>query len=179
MNIEHALTVEGFMNAGELVYIAQVAAKSWRIVEIGSWKGRSACAFASNTDGILFCVDTWQGRLENDVRVEETESAFLRAFLYNTSSYGNVIPIRKTSLEAAPLLATICKFDAIFIDAGHSYEACKADILAWRPLLRDGGILFGHDYGHADWPGVKQAVDELVPNHRIIEGTSIWTTEEA
>jgi hypothetical protein len=51
----------------------------------------------------------------------------------------------------------------------------KADILAWMPLLKEGGVMAGHDYDPG-WPGVVQAVQELVPNHRVVAG-EIWTTE--
>ena len=65
----------------------------------------------------------------------------------------------------------------IFIDAGHSYEEVKQDILAWRPLLREGGILCGHDlYKDGPYhPGVKQAVDELIVNYTVT-GT-IWVAQ--
>ena len=46
--------------------------------------------------------------------------------------------------------------DFVFIDADHSYEAVKKDILAWKDRT---GFLCGHDYGH---PGVRQACDELL-----------------
>ena len=47
-------------------------------------------------------------------------------------------------------------FDFVFIDADHSYEAVKKDILAWKGRT---SFLCGHDYGH---PGVKQACHELL-----------------
>ena len=34
-----------------------------------------------------------------------------------------------------------------------------------------GAILCGHDY---DWPGVRQAVGELLPGHQLVPETSIW-----
>lgn len=52
--------------------------------------------------------------------------------------------------------------DFVFIDAGHSYLAAKADIAAWRPKVRPGGFLMGHDY-HPKFPGVIRAVDEAYP----------------
>jgi len=39
--------------------------------------------------------------------------------------------------------------DLVFIDGDHSYVAVREDIQAWRPFLRPGGILAGHDY-HLD-----------------------------
>lgn len=56
--------------------------------------------------------------------------------------------------------------DLVFIDADHSYEAVVADIVAWLPKVRSGGVLCGHDYwqGHPHSlpavDGVKKAVDE-------------------
>lgn len=52
--------------------------------------------------------------------------------------------------------------DFVFIDAGHSYHAAKADIAAWRPKVKPGGFLMGHDY-HPKFPGVIRAVDESYP----------------
>ena len=63
-------------------------------------------------------------------------------------------------------------FDFVFIDADHSYEAVRADILAYRPLVKRGGILAGHDYA-PKWEGVRQAVDELLP--KVSVTTTIWS----
>ena len=54
--------------------------------------------------------------------------------------------------------------DLIFIDADHTYDSVSKDILNWRPKLRRGGFLTGHDI---DWPGVKKAVDEHIINYDI------------
>lgn len=51
--------------------------------------------------------------------------------------------------------------DFVFIDADHSYEGCMADIVAWAPKVKTGGLISGHDYGSKDHPGVKKAVDEV------------------
>lgn len=63
--------------------------------------------------------------------------------------------------------------DSIFIDAGHEYEHCYGDIEAWLPLVRPGGIICGHDYSSM-FPGVCDAVNELLPGFKIEPDTRIW-----
>lgn len=63
--------------------------------------------------------------------------------------------------------------DLVFIDASHSYEYVKQDIINYRSKLRPGGWLTGHDI---DLPGVKQAVDELVVNYEI-GPNRVWYTQ--
>ena len=65
-------------------------------------------------------------------------------------------------------------FDLVFIDASHVEADVRADITAWRPKVRGGGILSGHDYGWPDGshPGVKAAVDALLG--RVEHAQSVW-----
>lgn len=49
--------------------------------------------------------------------------------------------------------------DIVFIDADHSYNGCKNDIIYYKPKVKEGGILSGHDI---DFPGVNQAVNEMI-----------------
>lgn len=54
--------------------------------------------------------------------------------------------------------------DWVYIDANHALEAVRADIEAWFPKVKSGGIFSGHDYvNNTTWPKfcqVKTAVDE-------------------
>jgi len=55
--------------------------------------------------------------------------------------------MRLTSLEAAAIFKKAdYKFDLVFIDDDHVYGAVKNGIEAWYPLIKEGGILCGHDY---------------------------------
>jgi len=49
----------------------------------------------------------------------------------------------------------------VFIDGNHSYGHVRADIAAWRPKLKPGGLLCGHDF-HME--GVRRAVTEACPD---------------
>ena len=65
--------------------------------------------------------------------------------------------------------------DWIYIDADHEYEAVKADLEAWFPKVRNGGIISGHDYVKYESEesifGVIEAVDEFCKKYGYkIEG---------
>lgn len=77
-----------------------------------------------------------------------------------------VTAIQEDSTEAAKHFND-GTLDYVFIDASHTYEKVKADIVAWLPKIRPGGMLAGHDYGDGKG-GVKRAVDELVQGVEVI-----------
>lgn len=179
MNLERAQSVQGWMTEEELTYLARVASKSIIVAEVGSWMGRSTCALAANIgSGSVYAVDTWRGSHEHiPMLAGKPEGWLFSEFRGNTAGLP-ILPIPLPSLDAAFLLTkTTIRFDAIFIDANHSYEAVKADILAWMPLLKENGILCGHDFDRTYWLGIVRAVEECVPSFRVIPNTTIWTTE--
>lgn len=69
---------------------------------------------------------------------------------------GRVDIMRMSTLQAASLVDDE-SLDFVFIDADHTYDAAMADIKAWTPKVRDGGMIAGHD---VNWPSVHQAVME-------------------
>lgn len=180
MNIERALETPGFMAEIELEYLATLASTSKSIVEIGSWQGRSARAMADNTEGVIFCVDTWADNAYGSAPAEMTcHPEWLwnefRKTHADTIASRKVLTQRSDSVVGAVMAAASgFVFDMIFIDAGHNYEDVVADINAWKPLLREGGIICGHDYAKYH-PGVMKAVNEFIPKYRLV-GT-IWSTE--
>ena len=56
----------------------------------------------------------------------------------------------------------------VFVDGDHSYEGCKADIEAWLPHIRTGGIIAFHDYQKSKWPDVRRVVDEMMTHKEQI-----------
>lgn len=183
-NIAAALKVPGWMWEYELQWLADQATKYNKIVEIGSWRGRSTRALADNTPGTVTAVDGFVGSpfdtpngMWPDMKAQlagKPEDWVYNEFMQNTGYLPNVRTFRMLSLDGAEHLKDE-QFDMIFIDAGHDYEHVKQDILAWRPLLASGGCFSGHDY-FPGCPGVMQAVDELVPNFKK-GGGSIWYVE--
>jgi hypothetical protein len=60
------------------------------------------------------------------------------------------------------------KFDAIFIDADHSYEGVKNDYVNALPLLNEGGIMIFHDINSSGCPGVVGLWNEI-KNDKCVE----------
>jgi len=76
------------------------------------------------------------------------------------SRYGSrLVPIESTSESAADQIENN-SLDLVFIDANHSYEYVKKDIIKYTPKVKSTGLLTGHDI---DYPGVNRAVKELIP----------------
>jgi len=177
IDISRSLTISGWMSEGELTYLATLASRipeGGSICEVGSYKGRSTVAMAANTDATVWCVDTWDQTAGGTGPIDEGGWCFDQ-WSENTKEFWKVVPINRCSLYAARECERDRRgFDLIFIDADHNVASVKADIAAWRPLLKPGGILCGHDYTSI-WPGVIEAVDALVPKFRVVD--TIWTTE--
>jgi predicted O-methyltransferase YrrM len=178
MSIEYALTVPGWMTEEELIWLAIAAGNKSLIVEVGSWMGRSTSALAENTLGIVIACDTWEGSEEHFDMLRDKPKGWLKEqFLAHAGRYENMAFFQSRSLDlAAALVKLDIRPDMVFLDASHDYESVKADILAWMPLLRPGGVLCGHDYDPPHWMGIKQAVDELIPDRVVVTATTIWRT---
>jgi hypothetical protein len=143
-------------------------------LEVGAFTGTTAKLASEAGFQRILCVDTWSGGSDpqdwiNELYHERGELIH-ETFLKNTAGTC-ALPMRAASLDAAKRVPDK-SLDVIFLDGDHSYEATKADIQAWLPKLRAGGILCGHDFGVATFPGVEQAVRESFP--RIFRFGTVW-----
>jgi len=148
-------------------------------VEVGSWRGRSTAYLAveiinSGKNIRLDCVDTWRGSLDEEVH--QTDPSVINDTLYdeflaNLAPVRDIInPVRKTSMEAVQDYAD-ASLDFVLIDGSHAYQDVHNDITHWLKKLKPGGMLAGDDYA---WPGVKQAVTELLPQAEIFHDIGCW-----
>lgn len=65
-------------------------------------------------------------------------------------------------------------FDFVFIDAEHTTPAVITDITLWKPKIRKGGILCGHDYA---MPQVRAGVDKMFKNVLHIKTADVWAVQ--
>ncbi len=138
-------------------------------VEIGCFLGRSACYLgerikASGKRLTLLCVDVWPTHF--DFRDGKGGGSLIEApfeiFLANVRQAGLVdiiVPVRCDSVRASRFVTG--DLAAVFIDGDHEYKPCAADIAAWLPKVRAGGILAGHDFSET-FAGVQRAVREAL-----------------
>lgn len=166
--------IQGWFNFQQLYYTTIKSARpNSHFVEVGAWKGRStaymAVEIANSGLNIQFdVVDTWQGSEEHNWDPYVQTGTLYEHFLGNLAPCKPwVRPLRMTSLEAATQYPDQ-SLDFVLLDASHDYANVRADILAWLPKVRPGGILAGDDY-RDDWPGVRQAVDELLPSRELLD----------
>lgn len=160
------------------------------IVEIGSWLGRSALFMATWFKAIgkrvrIDCVDTWEGGedpviLKSIAQLGGTETVFstFMSNLYKSQLQDIINPVKCSSVEAAKHYPDN-SLDAVFIDADHTYEAVLADIQAWYPKVKVGGIITGHDFSFNPafpYPGVAKAVLEFFKDKplEILINSDVW-----
>jgi predicted O-methyltransferase YrrM len=180
---KNAISVNGWMLSTELEWLAANAKRRRKIVEVGSWMGRSTRALADSTPGCVYAVDTWKGSDEAEhhrILKGQPEEWLFNEFKKNLLDHITslkVTAVNATSEAAASLFkAKGDTFDMIFIDASHDHTNVMADLAAWFPLLAPGGLFCGHDF-NANHPGVMQSVTEFFPEpERVkkIAGGSIW-----
>ena len=69
--------------------------------------------------------------------------------------------------------------DLVFIDADHSREGVRTDLIAWVPKVKPGGVISGHDYGSHTYPAVAEVVDEFFRDHPHavkLDANKVWWT---
>lgn len=145
-------------------------------VEVGSWLGKSTSFLAveiinSGKEINMYCVDTWRGTtgdpvfdkwksVNNATPLEKFTENMEGLMAHNGRQF--VWPVVCDSAMAAARFADQ-SCDMVYIDADHSYEACRADIRAWMTKVKPEGVFAGHDVNQ---DGVRRAVEELFPNYR-------------
>ncbi|MCJ2015124.1 class I SAM-dependent methyltransferase [Methylobacterium sp. J-076] len=148
------------------------------VVEIGTWKGASALYLARTmaergVAGTVVAVDTWLGAVDHwadeglfaELATENGFPSLYRTFLANVLREGmadRIVPLPLDSVNAAELMRLRgVTADVIHLDAGHEEASVAADLRAWWPVLRPGGLLIADDYDSLGgrFPGVMRGVN--------------------
>jgi len=108
----------------------------------------------------LHLVDSWATKRYNDDKAQRVKDRFAAQI-----AAGQVSVHRGLSLEVASQFAD-ASLDWVYIDSSHAYRVTAAELRAYAPKLKPGGIMAGHDYSMGNWAkgfryGVIEAVHEF------------------
>ena len=172
------------------------------VIEVGSFLGYSAIKMAKEVKRLglptkIICVDTWLGSPEHyrmykakeDIRIGYKNGYPTLYQKFITSVIENdvqdiICPLPYPSSIAYKILKNIfedidIKADFIFLDGSHEELDVKLDLYYYYQLLKDGGFMWGDDYG---WEGVHKALDSFnsdnsIP-HSVLSNKVHWFIEK-
>ncbi len=130
---------------------------SFLLVELANL-GKQACVSG---------VDHFRGSLEenNLARIAEVEDVETQCMAnLDRASY----PYKLFSMPSVAAAAQFANasIDGIFVDGSHDYDSVCADLAAWLPKVKAGGVFAGHDINQ---PAVRRALLERFGENGIEE----------
>jgi predicted O-methyltransferase YrrM len=146
--------VEGWFSPDQVARVVERATAlppTGRVVEIGSFRGRSTIAIArSAPEGVeIVAIDPHAGNDRGPQEIEgfEDEAAVdSKVFLTNLERAGvrdRVTYVRKFSHDALDDVPG--PIDLLHIDGAHRYKPASDDIASWGAKVVDGGSVLIHD----------------------------------
>lgn len=174
--------VEGWLSREEARALQQLACNvpvNGSIVEIGTYRGRSAIAIAEAIDpssGVrVFAIDPHDpfigvnGGQYGPVDQQELYKAVADRQL------GSIIAVICLSSEAVAIGWDRGSVDLLWLDGDHSYEGLRNDLACWIPHLDSNGVVAFHD---TNLPAVQTVIRELRESHNVMDsgqsGTLQW-----
>lgn len=132
----------------DLAVLLRLAHGRKRIVELGTGTGWTAIALAlADPERTVITYDPiYRSEREKYVALA---GAGVRSRLIFHDEPGAVGPS-----DTAPV-------DMLYIDSSHARQDTIDELNAWRPALQPGATVTFDDFTHADYPGVREAIQEL------------------
>ena len=166
-----------------LYQLAQTLGENDAIVELGTGLGRTACAMAFACVGTgrrVYTIDNYQESERYGKAVNSTwdkQNALHNIRSLNLDPY--VVLLEGESYVPPAFVPNI--IGMIFIDANHSYEGVKKDILAWKDRLKPDGLFTGHDWIVTNSDGrqvIRAVVETVMDTHHEFKLTErVWSVK--
>jgi len=170
--LEAPVAIPGWFHHGQKILALLEQYRPKVCVELGTWLGASAVPIARSIQrwgGTLTCIDTWSGELNKDGGSLSDKAPVMlfgcaRAMVEGGVS-ANVRLIPAMTLDAGRVWNQ--PIDFLYVDADHGYGGVTADLEAWVPHVKPGGMIVGDDYGSSIYPGVREAWDDFELRHGL------------
>jgi predicted O-methyltransferase YrrM len=156
------------------VLLKELRPKPLRILEIGSWEGRSALFFLNYLpQSHIVCIDPFEGNAEHHANPYFADLALKSEAQFDrnlASHQDRVEKIKGSSTEILPGLAIAGRrFDLAYIDGSHKAADVYRDaVLTWT-LMELGGIVVFDDYewstSDVDAEPPKPGIDAFLAAH--------------
>jgi predicted O-methyltransferase YrrM len=127
-----------------------------KILEIGSFEGRSTCTMIEHFSkwGPLqvVCIDNWAGSPEHqEFDMAEVERRFNRNINRAVASAANSVAVHKHKGSSVQVLSMLMKehqatFDLVFVDGSHQACDVLTDLILSYHLCAVGGLIVCDDY---------------------------------
>lgn len=143
--------VEGWLTDDQARRLFERARSARRIVEIGSFRGRSAIvmAQAGGEGAELIAIDPHAGsdrgpqEIEADTGRGQSDYQAFHANLERAGVAGRVRHVRRFSNEALGEVSG--ELDLLYVDGAHRYGPARDDLAQWGARVREGGHMLVHD----------------------------------
>lgn len=135
--------------------------------EVGVAEGNFSYDLLEAGVGKLYSVDNWDhipgvtgdGNFDQSFHDRNYEQAKARLSKFGERS----IMLKGMSVQMAQKIPDN-SLDLAYLDGPHYESGVLADLMAYYPKVKSGGIIAGHDYLNVEDYGVNKAVNDFVKN---------------
>ena len=160
-NVQHVQDIE--IIEGRHVMLNKLP-KDAICAELGVAKGDFSKNMLRITDPKkLHLIDIWGGKMW----------PYIEEKFKKETELGRVV-LHKQKTEEAVENFPDGYFDWIYIDANHTYDFIHKDLEMYRPKMKKGGIIAGHDYWVNRFDGVIKAVNEMIGEPEKVFPDTSW-----
>lgn len=138
--------------------------------EIGCFAGVSTSVLACFARTVL-AVDPWTLAVDYHEIPPQMMAEAEKRFLAVCQEYPNITRVQGFSVDVARGVPN-GSLDIVYIDGAHSRVAFVEDVAAWRPKLRPGGVLAGHDFHLVS----RYFAEAGLPTPKAMYSESSWVT---
>jgi hypothetical protein len=143
--------------------------------EIGVFEAQNLRALLMNCPHLhMIAVDQWEPhggpRIWHDAAWNAPMKQIEARARYRLSFFGERVDIRKGASVEVAKTVNDASLDFVFIDGDHSEDGVVADVKAWLPKLRAGGMLTGHDIA---MPTVQAGLQRSGVEWEVLPG-DVW-----